>query len=112
MTTTGSRAVIGTLILTTVFASAARGQDDDQWTRPGKDLGATRYSDLAEITAANVSQLRPTWTFSTGVLGGHEGQPLVVDENPLRRHPVSQCPLRVSTSAKKTTRFGSSTVLM
>ncbi len=80
MTTIGLRAVIGTLILTTVFSSAARGQDDEQWTRPGKDLGATRYSELAEITAANAGQLRPTWTFSTGVLGGHEGQPLVVDE--------------------------------
>lgn len=34
---------------------------------------------LDEITAANVGRLRPTWTFSTGVLGGHEGQPLVVD---------------------------------
>ena len=79
MTTTGLRAVIGILVLTTALASAARGQDDGQWIRPGKDLGATRYSGLTEITAANVGALRPTWTFSTGVLGGHEGQPLVVD---------------------------------
>ena len=57
----------------------ARAQDDGQWTRPGKDLAATRYSGLTGITAANVSGLRPVWTFSTGVLGGHEGQPLVVD---------------------------------
>jgi len=26
---------------------------------------------------ANAARLRPVWTFSTGVLGGHEGQPLV-----------------------------------
>ena len=32
----------------------------------------------AEITAANATRLRPVWTFSTGVLAGHEGQPLVV----------------------------------
>lgn len=80
MSTTRSRAVIGTLISVTVLCSAAHGQDDGQWLRPGKDFGATRFSDLTEITAENAAQLRPTWTFSTGVLGGHEGQPLVVGE--------------------------------
>ena len=63
MMTIGLRAVIGAVILSTALVSAARGQDDGQWIRPGKDLGATRYSELAEITAANVAQLRPTWTF-------------------------------------------------
>ena len=46
---------------------------------PGKDYAASRYSGLSEITVANAAQLRPVWTFSTGVLGGHEGQPLVVN---------------------------------
>lgn len=73
-------AALVSLLVTAVFTSAAHGQDDGQWTRPGKDLGATRYSELAQITAANVGRLRPTWTFSTGVLGGHEGQPLVVGD--------------------------------
>ena len=77
--TSGSHTAIGALILITALAAAVHAQDDGQWTRPGKDLGATRYSSLDEITAANVGRLRPTWTFSTGVLGGHEGQPLVVD---------------------------------
>ena len=77
--TTGLRVTFGTVILATALASAVRAEDDGQWTRPGKDFGATRYSGLVEITAANVGRLRPTWTFSTGVLGGHEGQPLVVD---------------------------------
>jgi PQQ-dependent dehydrogenase (methanol/ethanol family) len=80
ITTITVRAALGTLMLTTALASAVHAQDDGQWTRPGKDLGATRYSGLTEITAANVERLRPTWTFSTGVLGGHEGQPLVVDD--------------------------------
>ena len=79
-TTIGIRAAIGALMLSTALASVARGQDDGQWTLPGKDFGATRYSELDEITAANVERLRPTWTFSTGVLGGHEGQPLVVGD--------------------------------
>jgi len=51
---------------------------DGQWTMPARDYAGTRYSPLAQITAANASRLRPVWTFSTGVLGGHEGQPLVV----------------------------------
>src|SRR5437762_6360757 len=49
------------------------------WPMPAKDYAATRYSSLGEITAANAGRLRPVWSFSTGVLGGHEGQPLVVD---------------------------------
>jgi PQQ-dependent dehydrogenase (methanol/ethanol family) len=53
-------------------------RDDGQWTMPGKDYAATRYSALAQITPANAARLEPVWTFSTGVLRGHEGQPLVV----------------------------------
>jgi glucose dehydrogenase len=68
------------LALTTILASAAQAQDGGQWTSPGKDDGVTRYSGLSEITANNAARLRPVWTFSTGVLGGHEGQPLVVDD--------------------------------
>jgi lanthanide-dependent methanol dehydrogenase len=54
-------------------------QDDGQWSMPAKDYAATRYSTLAQITRTNARSLHPVWTFSTGVLGGHEGQPLVVD---------------------------------
>ena len=53
-------------------------KDDNQWAMPGKDYSATRYSTLKQITALNVSKLRPVWSFSTGALRGHEGQPLVV----------------------------------
>jgi PQQ-dependent dehydrogenase (methanol/ethanol family) len=61
-------------------APAAGGADDGQWTMPSKDYAATRYSALATITTGNASSLHPVWTFSTGVLGGHEGQPLVVGD--------------------------------
>ncbi len=37
-----------------------------------------RYSKLDQITASNVNKLSPVWTFSTGVLRGHEGSPLVI----------------------------------
>jgi PQQ-dependent dehydrogenase (methanol/ethanol family) len=58
--------------------SGAPSGDDGQWVMPSKDYAATRYSALAQITASNAKSLHPVWTFSTGVLGGHEGQPLVV----------------------------------
>jgi len=42
------------------------------------DYGNTRYSKLDQITSANVKNLQVAWTFSTGVLRGHEGSPLVI----------------------------------
>src|SRR6266568_8620146 len=62
-----------------VGEAAAPPREDGQWTMPGKDFAATRYSGLAAITSANAARLHPVWSFSTGVLGGHEGQPLVVN---------------------------------
>ena len=61
-------------------ATTATNADDGQWTMPSKDYAATRYSALATITSGNAGSLHPVWTFSTGVLGGHEGQPLVVGD--------------------------------
>jgi glucose dehydrogenase len=58
---------------------AAQTPDDGQWVMPGKDYASTRYSGLAQLTPANVARLKPVWNFSTGVLRGHEGQPLVVN---------------------------------
>jgi lanthanide-dependent methanol dehydrogenase len=58
----------------------AAAEDDGQWTMPSKDYAATRYSGLNQITRSNAHGLHPVWTFSTGVLGGHEGQPLVVND--------------------------------
>ncbi|GJG89640.1 methanol dehydrogenase [Gemmatimonadetes bacterium T265] len=49
-----------------------------EWVTQGKDLALTRFSDLSEITTANVANLKTAWSFSTGVLYGHEGAPLVV----------------------------------
>lgn len=54
--------------------------EDGQWTMPAKNYAATRYSGLTQINAQNARSLHPLWTFSTGVLAGHEGQPLVAGE--------------------------------
>lgn len=76
--------VIGALapwaLIAPVSAAAAAASEDDQWSMPAKDYAATRYSTLATINAGNATSLHPVWTFSTGVLGGHEGQPLVVGD--------------------------------
>jgi PQQ-dependent dehydrogenase (methanol/ethanol family) len=48
------------------------------WVQPAGDYANTRFSKLNQITAANVGKLQVAWTFSTGVLRGHEGGPLVI----------------------------------
>src|ERR1700759_2062799 len=39
-----------------------------------------RFSGLNQINASNVGKLQVAWTFSTGVLRGHEGAPLVIGD--------------------------------
>ena len=50
------------------------------WATWGGDYAGTRYSKLDQINTKNVKTLQPSWTFSTGVLRGHEGGPLVIDD--------------------------------
>ena len=54
--------------------------DPNNWAIWGGDYGGQRYSELDEINAQNVGDLQVAWTFSTGVLRGHEGGPLVVGD--------------------------------
>jgi PQQ-dependent dehydrogenase (methanol/ethanol family) len=53
-------------------------KDPNQWVMPTGDYANHRYSTLKEINKDNVKNLHPVWTFSTGVLRGHEGAPLVI----------------------------------
>jgi PQQ-dependent dehydrogenase (methanol/ethanol family) len=55
-------------------------QDAKQWVMPTGDYSNHRYSQLKQITAQNVGKLQVAWTFSTGVLRGHEGAPLVIGD--------------------------------
>jgi PQQ-dependent dehydrogenase (methanol/ethanol family) len=52
---------------------------DKQWQMQNKNTSATRYSSVNEINTENVKNLKVAWSFSTGVLRGHEGEPLVID---------------------------------
>ena len=81
---------IGTLSLTLLLGMALSASANDsvteaignskQWAIQTGDYANTRYSELAQITKDNVKDLKVAWTFSTGVLRGHEGSPLVIGD--------------------------------
>src|SRR6266567_6337162 len=53
-------------------------QNPKDWVMPTGNYANHRYSQLKQITADNAGKLQVAWTFSTGVLRGHEGGPLVI----------------------------------
>ncbi|MCK1636614.1 methanol/ethanol family PQQ-dependent dehydrogenase [Bradyrhizobium sp. 157] len=53
-------------------------QNPKDWVQPAGDYANTRYSKLNQINASNAGKLQVAWTFSTGVLRGHEGGPLII----------------------------------
>ncbi|HEY0293500.1 MAG TPA: methanol/ethanol family PQQ-dependent dehydrogenase [Hansschlegelia sp.] len=53
-------------------------KSDENWVMTGKNYSAQNYSPQKQINVGNVKDLKPAWSFSTGVLHGHEGTPLVV----------------------------------
>jgi PQQ-dependent dehydrogenase (methanol/ethanol family) len=55
-------------------------KDPKQWVMQQGDDANTRFSQLKQINASNVGKLQVAWTFSTGVLRGHEGGPLVIGD--------------------------------
>ncbi len=78
----GVCALAGTAL---VGLGAARADDLTQliknpanWATPLGNYAGQRYSTLSQINTRNAKELRPIWTFSTGVLRGHEGGPLVI----------------------------------
>jgi lanthanide-dependent methanol dehydrogenase len=55
-------------------------QNPKDWAMPAGNYANTRYSTLKQINTGNVGKLQVAWTFSTGVLRGHEGAPLVIGD--------------------------------
>ena len=47
------------------------------WLLYRRDYNGQGFSPLKQVNAQNVKQLRPVWTFSTGVKEGHEAPPMV-----------------------------------
>ena len=52
----------------------------NDWVMQNGNYANTRFSELDQINAGNVKDLKVAWTFSTGVLRGHEGGPLVIGD--------------------------------
>lgn len=79
----GLAAMMSGLLATTAFANddlMNMAKDAKNWAMPTGDYANTRYSTLDQITKDNVKNLQVAWTFSTGVLRGHEGNPLVIGD--------------------------------
>ncbi|MQT15561.1 lanthanide-dependent methanol dehydrogenase XoxF5 [Segnochrobactrum spirostomi] len=79
---------LAVLALAAAWVVPAQANDDlqkqidnpNQWVIQTGDYANTRYSKLDQINTKNVGKLQVSWTFSTGVLRGHEGSPLVVGD--------------------------------
>jgi PQQ-dependent dehydrogenase (methanol/ethanol family) len=75
-------------VAVTGLAGAAKANDElikmqadpNQWVMPLGNYASTRYSALDQINTTNVKNLQVAWSFSTGVLRGHEGGPLVIGD--------------------------------
>ena len=68
------RAIVATSLMSAVLVAADRGD----WPYHDYDAAGTRFSPLTQITPANVANLKPAWTFDTGVIG-IQVTPLVVN---------------------------------
>jgi lanthanide-dependent methanol dehydrogenase len=79
---------VGALVASAAMAAPAAANDSvldciknaDNWCMQQHDYANTRYSELDQINTKNVGNLQVAWTFSTGVLRGHEGSPLVIGD--------------------------------
>jgi PQQ-dependent dehydrogenase (methanol/ethanol family) len=54
--------------------------DPNNWAMQAGDMYNQRYSKLDQINTGNVGKMQVAWLFSTGVLRGHEGSPLVIGD--------------------------------
>ncbi|MGR3802924.1 lanthanide-dependent methanol dehydrogenase XoxF5 [Marinibacterium profundimaris] len=80
--------IVACLLAGTMMSGAALANDSvmslqsnpNDWVLQTGDYANTRYSKLSQINRDNVGDLQVAWSFSTGVLRGHEGGPLVVGD--------------------------------
>ena len=55
-------------------------KNPQNWAMQAGGMANQRYSELKQINKDNAKNLQVAWTFSTGVLRGHEGGPLVIGD--------------------------------
>ncbi|WP_236024870.1 methanol/ethanol family PQQ-dependent dehydrogenase [Arenibaculum pallidiluteum] len=63
-------------------------KDTNNWATQLGNYEGQRYSPHDQINKNNVKDLRVAWTFSTGVLRGHEGGPIVIGDTMYIHTPV------------------------
>ena len=72
------------LAVSPVFAAdsdvAQLSKDPKNWAMQSGSMNNQRYSELKQINSKNAKNLQVAWTFSTGVLRGHEGGPLIIGD--------------------------------
>jgi len=82
------RLLVCSTMAAALFAGSASANDGlmqamdnpNDWVIQTGDYANQRYSKLNQINRHNVKRLQVAWTFSTGVLRGHEGSPLVIGD--------------------------------
>ena len=74
-----SMALLATPVLALANADVEKNiADSKNWAMQAGDMFNQRYSKLKQINTGNVAKMQVAWMFSTGVLRGHEGSPLVI----------------------------------
>ena len=76
-------ALLATILVTPAMANSdvmKLTADPNNWAMQAGNYENHRYSTLDQINKGNVGDLKVAWTFSTGVLRGHEGSPLVIGD--------------------------------
>ena len=80
---TACMTAVAALIAGSAYANeelAGMMKDPKNWVAQAGNFANTRYSELSQINKDNVGDLQVAWTFSTGVLRGHEGGPLIIGD--------------------------------
>ncbi len=75
--------------------------DPSNWAMQAGDMYNQRYSKLDQINKGNVGNLQVAWTFSTGVLRGHEGSPLVIGDTMFIHTPFPNIVFAVDLNTQK-----------
>ncbi|ACB77412.1 Pyrrolo-quinoline quinone [Opitutus terrae PB90-1] len=74
------RALAGCLAASVGLAAVRAQEPDGEWRMAARDYANLRYSPLGQITKDNAKNLQVAWTFSAGIVRGHEAAPLVVGD--------------------------------
>ena len=86
-------ALVGCTLVSAAFANGdviKQTQNSSNWAMQAGDMYNQRYSKLKQINTENVKNLQVAWTFSTGVLRGHEGSPAGDRRHDVHPHAVPQ----------------------